>query len=273
MAKIYKIVGIKDAKIGYLDASDEIAYEDVPFANRATMASNTTEITFEGDNTSEKVFSDNELSGTLGHDKMSIDLLAAIYPGKVQLTDGESDTTVASVTVDTPGSSYETAPDISFTGGGGSGATAHATLTADAIATIVIDNPGTGYTSVPTVNISGGGGSGGAGTAVLGVAALPSGVATRLYMGDNTEFAQSPVELVITAAAIEEDDGVSSAKDVVITVPKVNLSPYKQGDLGNRAKETFEFSWTAVKTTTDIAGDDLPSVPADGTTWYVDVLA
>jgi hypothetical protein len=92
-------------------------------------------------------------------------------------------------------------------------------------------------------------------------------------MGDNTEFAQAPVEIVITVATIQTVDGVSSAKDVTFTIPKANASPYKLGDVANRAKQSFEIGYAAVKTTTDIAGDPLPSVPADGTTWYMDVLS
>jgi hypothetical protein len=271
MADIFKVVGIKDGKAGY-DVAGVKTYVDIPFTNRFTMASNTTEITFEGDNTSEKVFSDSELSGTIGFDKLSIDLLSAIYSGKTQLTDGDNDGSVASVGSITGGTGYTTAPTVTLTGGGGTGATAHATVSSGAVTAVTMDNHGTGYTTAPTVAF-GGPGTGASATAVLGTFTAPSGVATRLYMGDNTEFAQVPVELVITAGAIKETDGVSSAVDIVITVPKANLSPFKPGDLGNRAKESFEIQWTAVKTTLDIEGDDLPSVPADGTTWFVDVLA
>lgn len=271
MAKIYKNVGIKDGKVGYL-VSGSITYVDIPYTNGFTMSSSTTEITFEGDNTSEKVFSDSELSGTVRFDKMSIDLLQDIYSGKVQLTAAGSDQTVASVTGLVGGSGYTVAPTVTFTGGGGTGATAHATVASGVVTAVVIDTPGHNYTSVPTVVFTGVG-TGASATAVLGTFSAPSGVATRLYMGDNTEFAQVPVELVMTIASIEENAGVSSAKDMVITVPKANLSPFKPGDLGNRAKESFEIQWTAVKTTKDIAGNALPSVPADGCTWYVDVLS
>src|SRR6476661_2887696 len=271
MAKIYKNVGIKDGKVGYL-VSGVITYVDIPFANGFTMSSSTTEITFEGDNTSEKVFSDSELSGTVRFDKMSMDLIADIYSGKIQLTAGGSNQTVASFTGIVGGTGYSTAPTVTLSGGGGTGATAHATVAAGAVTAVIVDNAGHNYTSAPTVAF-GGPGTGAAATAVLGTFSAPSGVAKRVYMGDNTEFAQVPVALVMTVAAIEEDSGVSTAKDVMITIPKANLSPFKPGDLGNRAKETFEIQWTAVKTTADIAGTALPSVPADGCTWYYDVAS
>lgn len=74
---------------------------------------------------------------------------------------------VASVSVGTPGTGYATAPTIGFTGGGGTGATATATVDGGAITAITVTNPGSGYTSAPTVTITGGGGTGGAATATL----------------------------------------------------------------------------------------------------------
>ena len=47
---------------------------------------------------------------------------------------------------------------ISLTGGGGTGAVAHATVVAGVITGIVIDSPGTGYTSSPTMYVSDAGG-------------------------------------------------------------------------------------------------------------------
>jgi hypothetical protein len=76
-------------------------------------------------------------------------------------------TTVASIGVTTPGTGYSTAPTVTLTGGGGTGATATATVAAGAITAFTVTAAGSGYTSLPTVNISGGGGTGGVGTAVL----------------------------------------------------------------------------------------------------------
>ena len=60
------------------------------------------------------------------------------------------------------GSGYTSAPTISITGGGGSSATATATISGGVVTGITITNAGSGYTSVPTVSFSGGGGSGAA---------------------------------------------------------------------------------------------------------------
>jgi FtsP/CotA-like multicopper oxidase with cupredoxin domain len=60
----------------------------------------------------------------------------------------------------TAGTGYTTAPAVSIVGGGGTGATAHAVVTAGAVTSVVVDTPGTGYTSAPVVALTGGGGSG-----------------------------------------------------------------------------------------------------------------
>jgi len=75
---------------------------------------------------------------------------------------------VASVTVSNQGSGYTTAPIVSFSGGGGSGAVATATVSAGKIIGVTMTSGGSGYTSAPTVNFSGGGGSSARGTAVIG---------------------------------------------------------------------------------------------------------
>lgn len=65
------------------------------------------------------------------------------------------------------GTGYTTAPTVSFTGGGGTGATATTTIAAGAVASITITAPGTGYTSAPTVVLAGGGGTGAAAVVAL----------------------------------------------------------------------------------------------------------
>ncbi|HEY3549228.1 MAG TPA: hypothetical protein VGK17_24395, partial [Propionicimonas sp.] len=69
---------------------------------------------------------------------------------------------VASVTLTAKGALYPASavPTVTFSGGGGSGATAHAVMAADAYGTtnkvnsVVVDTPGSGYTSAPSVSIS-----------------------------------------------------------------------------------------------------------------------
>jgi hypothetical protein len=60
--------------------------------------------------------------------------------------------TVIDVEVSAGGSGYTSAPTVFFTGGGGSGAVATATIASGAVDTVTVTTAGTGYTSVPTVS-------------------------------------------------------------------------------------------------------------------------
>ena len=73
---------------------------------------------------------------------------------------------VASITIVNGGSGY-TAPTVTLTGGGGTGALATATTSSGVITGIAVTTAGTGYTSAPTVVISGQAGAGAAGTAIF----------------------------------------------------------------------------------------------------------
>lgn len=66
---------------------------------------------------------------------------------------------VKGVTVVSPGTGYTSAPTVTISGGGGSGATATATVSNGKITGFNLTSPGSGYNSAPTVTISGGGGS------------------------------------------------------------------------------------------------------------------
>lgn len=92
---------------------------------------------------------------------------------------------VSGVSVSNQGTGYTSAPTVSFTGGGGTGAAAIATVLGGKVTTVTVTNPGTGYTSAPTVAFSGGGGSGAVATASYGtvgnaVVAEMLGIAERL---------------------------------------------------------------------------------------------
>lgn len=90
------------------------------------------------------------------------------------------------------GTGYTSAPAVSFTGGGGSGAAGTALLGSDGtIIGVEITAPGTGYTSAPTVGFTGGGGTGAAGTAVVGC----------------YNFANRVVKLVLQGAITVTDGG------------------------------------------------------------------
>ena len=73
-----------------------------------------------------------------------------------------------SITVDAGGSGYTSAPTVTLSGGGGSGAKAVATVSGGAVTSVEFTQRGHGYTSAPSVSFSGGGGSGAAATVHIG---------------------------------------------------------------------------------------------------------
>ena len=73
-----------------------------------------------------------------------------------------------SIAVTAGGAGYSATPAVVFTGGGGTGAVATATVTAGVVTGITVTNPGTGYTSAPTVSITDATGKGAAVVASVG---------------------------------------------------------------------------------------------------------
>ncbi|MCD0488966.1 RagB/SusD family nutrient uptake outer membrane protein [Pedobacter sp. MC2016-14] len=60
-----------------------------------------------------------------------------------------------SITVNTQGAGYTTAPLVTISGGGGSGATAVATVAGGRVTYVTVTNPGANYTGLPTVTLGG----------------------------------------------------------------------------------------------------------------------
>ena len=75
---------------------------------------------------------------------------------------------VASVNVSSQGTGYTSAPVVSFSGGGGSGAAAFATISGGKVTGVTMTSGGSGYTSAPTVSFSAAAGSGARGTVTIG---------------------------------------------------------------------------------------------------------
>ncbi len=65
--------------------------------------------------------------------------------------------TLLGVTVVTGGAGYTGVPSVTFTGGGGTGATATAVVNGGVVTAVTLGNPGSGYVSPPTVVFTGGG--------------------------------------------------------------------------------------------------------------------
>jgi hypothetical protein len=109
------------------------------------------------------------------------------------ITSGGVSGAVTGVTISNGGSSYESAPTVSFTGGGGSGAAGYAVVNGSKkVDSVVMTNNGSGYSSPPTVTFTGGGGSGATGTAILGTTSGFGGTATLrgnvIKIGSTSDF-------------------------------------------------------------------------------------
>jgi hypothetical protein len=94
---------------------------------------------------------------------------------------------VTALNVTSGGSGYTSAPTVAFTGGGGTGAAATASIgQTGTVTSVTITNGGTGYTTAPTIGFTGGGGSG---------AVASSSLASGVYYGQVfliTSFGRSP---------------------------------------------------------------------------------
>lgn len=98
---------------------------------------------------------------------------------------------VTSIQITNRGSNYLTVPTVTFTGGGGYGAIATATLDNGHVSEITIVNPGTGYKTAPTISITGSG-SGAAATCEIEVNVDK----TSDSFGDNNKFKEEASEII-----------------------------------------------------------------------------
>lgn len=127
---------------------------------------------------------------------------------------------VTAVTVSAQGTGYTSAPTVTLSGGGGTGAAAVATVEGGKVTKVTVTNVGTGYTSAPTVAFAGGGGTGAAATAAFGTAsnavvAELLGIATRLRA---VIIADGPST---TDSAVVGYAGDFGSKRVYVVDPKV----------------------------------------------------
>ena len=109
------------------------------------------------------------------------------------ITAGGVSGAVTGVAISNGGSSYESAPTVTFTGGGGSGAAGYAVINGSKkVDSVVMTNNGSGYSTPPTVTFTGGGGSGATGTAILGTTTGFGGTATLrgnvIKIGSTSDF-------------------------------------------------------------------------------------
>ena len=138
---------------------------------------------------------------------------------------------ISAITVTNGGSGYTSGVTISFTGGGGSGATATATLVGNVITAITVTASGSGYTSAPTVVITPvGAGSSGAATAIV-----PTSTGTEIFNSTTSQpNYYNGTAWVSSVATTGSFSGVGAATTVFTvtigqtmanTTYKVNVSP------------------------------------------------
>jgi Straboviridae tail sheath protein len=131
---------------------------------------------------------------------------------------------VTSLSVTAAGTGYTTAPVVTISGGGGTGATATATVSSGGVTGFVVTNPGSGYTSAPTVSL-GGPGTAASSTAVVTYSTNPlkSGVVVSFNSGTHTLVVNSTIgALAITDLIVGAS---SAATGVPISVTGSTLLP------------------------------------------------
>jgi len=121
---------------------------------------------------------------------------------------------IGSVTVTNGGGGYTTAPQVGFVGGGGSGATATATInSAGSLTAITLTNYGTGYTAAPLTTLTGGGGQNAAATVMTlttsgGFTGGPTRPALVVRSTDGVDFTTGvPAKIIFSANLSDSNAG------------------------------------------------------------------
>lgn len=158
---------------------------------------------------------------------------------------------VSALTLTNGGSGYTSAPLVSLDGGGSFGATARAILTPTTVASATVTAGGSGFTSAPTVTVSGGGGSGAAFTAVLAART----VASLAVTAGGTGYTSAPT------VTISGGGGSGATATAVLSGGAVVSLSLTNGGSGYTSAPTLSFSGgggtgaaaTAVLATTTVA--------------------
>lgn len=107
---------------------------------------------------------------------------------------------------------YDTAPAITFSGGGGSGAAATATVVNGRITAITITNAGSSYETAPTVEIAGSGGATAVATVsgggvVNGITITNHGTKNTLLITDNTDYGDDDSRKIVDVEVFDKVKG------------------------------------------------------------------
>ena len=159
------------------------------------------------------------------------------------------------ITVDNGGSGYTSAPTVTFDGGGGTGATATATIANGAVTAITVDNGGSGYTGVPTVTFTGGEGTGAAATAVL------SGSVTGVTVTNGGVYSATP-----TVTLEGGGGGTGAAATATIANDAITAITVDNGGSGYTSAPTVTFDGgggTGATATATIANGAVTAITVD----------
>ncbi|HGW6140518.1 TPA: right-handed parallel beta-helix repeat-containing protein [Klebsiella pneumoniae] len=118
-----------------------------------------------------------------------------------------------SIAVTAGGSGYTSAPTVTISGGGGSGALATATVSGGAVTKISVLYKGFGYTSAPTIAIAGGGGSGATATGTVS----SGGVIGQLQLGRCTFKDSSGDGKIYYGTATLADSQISNSMGYIVS--------------------------------------------------------
>jgi autotransporter-associated beta strand protein len=139
------------------------------------------------------------------------------------------------------GSGYTVAPFVTFTGGGGSGATAIATVSGGVVTGVTITNAGSGYTSAPTVALTG------VGTGATAVATIMGSVVnvTIATGGSGNNYTAAPTVTFSGGVGVTPATGIANLVNGVVVSVTVT-----SGGSGYTGAPTVTFSAppTAVET-------------------------
>jgi len=108
---------------------------------------------------------------------------------------------LGNVAVTNGGTGYTSAPTVTITGGGGTGAQVAAVVRNGQVVSVTIVNPGTGYTGPATISFDGGGGTGAVANSKLQIVSL-STAGSSYYAG--TGYSQSPIITITGGVELEQ---------------------------------------------------------------------
>jgi len=148
--------------------------------------------------------------------------------------------TVADIYLTSLGSGYTSEPTVTLTGGGGTGATATASLTTfykvdgtavTRVTGITVTNPGSGYTSSPSVTLSGGGGTGAAAkarraaTKTINFTGLDQGATGNVKVWVAGYDGTDVIPIAVAKATITPTQGAPITKYLKIIMNKTGMLP------------------------------------------------